>query len=94
MQSPFAEAKELHEADLLETEAGSVDAKAARLHHADAVTYDLTVGGLYTYYVMDGSLMPRCLMRRARVAEAGGRNEIPTGPGGSGRWAKEDLPRE
>ncbi|MEX2980314.1 LamG-like jellyroll fold domain-containing protein [Streptomyces sp. C36] len=54
-QSSFVEAKDLHEGDLLETEDGNVEVKAVRLYHADAVTYDLTVDGLHTYYVLAGA---------------------------------------
>lgn len=54
-QSSFVEAKDLHEGDLLETEDGNVEVKAVRLYHADAVTYDLTVDGLHTYYVLAGT---------------------------------------
>ncbi|MEV4442187.1 LamG-like jellyroll fold domain-containing protein [Streptomyces sp. NPDC049577] len=53
-QTSFVEAKDLHEGDLLETEDGNVEVKSIRLYHADAVTYDLTVDGLHTYYVVAG----------------------------------------
>ncbi|MFG2183231.1 LamG-like jellyroll fold domain-containing protein [Streptomyces abikoensis] len=53
-QSSFVEAKDLHEGDLLQTETGDVEVTAVRLYHADAVTYDLTVDGLHTYYVVAG----------------------------------------
>ncbi|MEU3353172.1 LamG-like jellyroll fold domain-containing protein [Streptomyces sp. NPDC037389] len=51
-QSSFVEAKDLHEGDRLQTETGDVEVTAVRLYHADAVTYDLTVNGLHTYYVV------------------------------------------
>ncbi|MCC3770393.1 RHS repeat-associated core domain-containing protein, partial [Streptomyces sp. UNOC14_S4] len=55
-QSAFVEAKDLHTGDLLETDDGTVEITGVRLYHQDdVVTYDLTVDGLHTYYVLAGA---------------------------------------
>ncbi|MFI1175166.1 LamG-like jellyroll fold domain-containing protein [Streptomyces melanogenes] len=53
-QSAFVEAKDLHEGDVLQTPTGTAEVTDVRLYHANTVTYDLTVGGLHTYFVEAG----------------------------------------
>ncbi|WP_414169926.1 LamG-like jellyroll fold domain-containing protein [Streptoverticillium reticulum] len=54
-QSAFVEAKDLHTGDLLETDNGTIEVTGVRQYHQDdVVTYDLTVDGLHTYYVLAG----------------------------------------
>ncbi|MFF4161007.1 LamG-like jellyroll fold domain-containing protein [Streptomyces sp. NPDC001678] len=90
-RSAFVEAKDLHEGDLLETENGSVEVKTVRLYHADAVTYDLTVDGLHTYYVLADTtpvLVHNCeLSDRAQDI----RNVIHDGSKGGGRPYKNQT---
>ncbi|MEV6212020.1 LamG-like jellyroll fold domain-containing protein [Kitasatospora sp. NPDC051914] len=53
-QHAFVEAKDLHPGDILQSTAGDVRVVTVRLYHADATTYDLTIGDLHTYYVAAG----------------------------------------
>jgi pretoxin HINT domain-containing protein/HNH/ENDO VII superfamily nuclease len=54
-RAAFVEARDLHEGDQLQTPSGLATVTAVRLYHATAVTYDLTIGGLHTYYVEAGT---------------------------------------
>jgi hypothetical protein len=55
-QAAFVEAKDLRIGDELQTPgAGSATITALRLYHATQTTYDLTINGLHTYYVVAGT---------------------------------------
>jgi Xanthomonas XOO_2897-like deaminase/Pretoxin HINT domain len=54
-QAAFVDAADLHVGDELQTPDGVVTVTGVRLYHATQTTYDLTVGGLHTYYVVAGS---------------------------------------
>jgi hypothetical protein len=54
-QSAFVEAKDLHVGDVLQTATGAASITAVRLYHATRTTYDLTIDGLHTYYVLAGT---------------------------------------
>ena len=54
-QAAFVEAKDLNPGDELQTATGTATVVAKRLYHATEVTYDLTIDGLHTYYVMVGA---------------------------------------
>jgi hypothetical protein len=53
-RSAFVEAKDLEPGDILQTPAGTTEVTGVRLYHANTTTYDLTIGGLHTYYVVAG----------------------------------------
>jgi hypothetical protein len=54
-QSSFIEASKLHIGDVLQTPTGTAEVTGLRLYHATQTTYDLTISGLHTYYVVAGS---------------------------------------
>jgi RHS repeat-associated protein len=54
-QAAFVEAKDLRVGDELQTPTGTAAITAVRLWHTSAVTYDLTIDGLHTYYVLAGN---------------------------------------
>ncbi|WP_099343683.1 MULTISPECIES: ricin-type beta-trefoil lectin domain protein [unclassified Actinoplanes] len=51
-QAAFVEAKDLQQGDELQTPTGVATVAAKRTYHTTAVTYDLTIAGLHTYYVL------------------------------------------
>jgi RHS repeat-associated protein len=53
-RSTFVDAQDLQVGDLLQTPTGSAYVTGVRLYHTTEVTYDLTIGGLHTYYVVAG----------------------------------------
>jgi hypothetical protein len=53
-QAAFTDAEYLHAGDVLQTPAGTAQVTAVRLFHANTTTYDLTINGLHTYYVVAG----------------------------------------
>lgn len=53
-QAAFVEAKDINAGDELQTTTGTATVATVRLYHATAVTYDLTIDGLHTYYVLAG----------------------------------------
>ncbi|WP_282205905.1 LamG-like jellyroll fold domain-containing protein [Kitasatospora fiedleri] len=53
-QHAFIEAKDLVKGDLLQTPTGHAVVTDVRLYQANTTTYDLTIGGLHTYYVQAG----------------------------------------
>ncbi|TML32360.1 MAG: Teneurin-1, partial [Actinobacteria bacterium] len=55
-RSAFVEARDLRTGDELQTPTGYAVVTGVRLYHATAVTYDLTIGDLHTYYVMAGNV--------------------------------------
>ena len=55
-RSAFVEARDLRTGDELQTLTGYAVVTGVRLYHATAVTYDLTIGDLHTYYVMAGNV--------------------------------------
>ncbi|THA49427.1 LamG-like jellyroll fold domain-containing protein [Streptomyces sp. A1136] len=54
-QSSFVDAQDLHPGDILQTPTGTAQVTSVRLYHANATTYDLTIDGLHTYYVLAGA---------------------------------------
>ncbi|MBO0884414.1 MAG: hypothetical protein J2P17_29600, partial [Mycobacterium sp.] len=55
-QSAFVDANHLHPGDLLQsTHGGKVQVTATHRFHDTTTTYDLTINGLHTYYVLAGS---------------------------------------
>jgi RHS repeat-associated protein len=55
-QAAFVDAKDLRVGDELQTpDGGSATVTGLRQYHTTAVTYDLTIDGLHTYYVVAGS---------------------------------------
>jgi RHS repeat-associated protein len=73
-RAAFVEAKDLKVGDELQTpDGGTTTVTALRLYHTNAVTYDLTIDGLHTYYVAAGDtpiLVHNCGKKTPRVAEA------------------------
>jgi pretoxin HINT domain-containing protein len=73
----FVDAKDLHAGDVLQTPTGTASVTAVRLYHATRTTYDLTIDGLHTYYVLAGTtpvLVHNCGgldWTRAKVNEGG-----------------------
>ncbi|WP_037907155.1 Hint domain-containing protein [Actinacidiphila yeochonensis] len=55
-RSAFVEAAELHPGDLLQTPTGTTRVTAVHRYHATTTTYDLTIAGLHTYYVVAGGV--------------------------------------
>ncbi|HEX7661183.1 MAG TPA: LamG-like jellyroll fold domain-containing protein, partial [Pseudonocardiaceae bacterium] len=54
-QAAFTEADHLHTGDRLQTtDGGTATITNLRLYHQTTTTYDLTIGGLHTYYVLAG----------------------------------------
>ncbi|WP_371484748.1 RHS repeat-associated core domain-containing protein [Kitasatospora sp. NBC_00315] len=53
-QHAFVDAQDLKPGDVLQTPDGTAAVATVRLYHADATTYDLTIGDLHTYYVQAG----------------------------------------
>ena len=54
-QAAFTEADNLHTGDRLQTtDGGTATITNLRLYHQTTTTYDLTIGGLHTYYVLAG----------------------------------------
>jgi hypothetical protein len=53
-QAVFTDAEYLHAGDVLQTPAGTAQVTGVRLFHANTTTYDLTIDGLHTYYVVAG----------------------------------------
>ena len=54
-QAAFVEAEHLHVGDVLQTPTGTAHITTVHLFHAHTTTYDLTIGGLHTYYVLAGT---------------------------------------
>ncbi|MBY8885843.1 DUF3990 domain-containing protein [Streptomyces sp. PTM05] len=54
-RSSFVDAQHLQAGDLLQTPTGPAEVTALHLYHANTTTYDLTIGGLHTYYVLAGT---------------------------------------
>jgi Pretoxin HINT domain len=54
-QAAFVEAQHLHLGDQLQTPTGFALVTGLRDYHQTAVTYDLTIGALHTYYVSAGT---------------------------------------
>jgi hypothetical protein len=55
LQASFVEAADIKTGDELQTASGTAVVLAKHTYHATAVTYDLTINGLHTYYVMAGT---------------------------------------
>ena len=55
-QASFVEAKNLHVGDILQTPTGTAEVTDLHLFHANTTTYDLTISGLHTFYVVGGSV--------------------------------------
>ena len=55
-QASFVEAQYLHTGDLLQTPTGTAVITDLHLYHANTTTYDLTIAGLHTFYVVAGSV--------------------------------------
>ena len=54
-QASFTEADHLHTGDRLQTtDGGTATITGLRLYHQTTTTYDLTIAGLHTYYVLAG----------------------------------------
>jgi RHS repeat-associated protein len=53
-RSAFVEAQHLRAGDLLQSTTGEAEVTAVHLYHANTTTYDLTIDGLHTYYVVAG----------------------------------------
>jgi hypothetical protein len=54
-QAAFVDAETLRVADTLQTPTGTAVVTGLRLYHAIQTTYDLTIDGLHTYYVVAGT---------------------------------------
>jgi hypothetical protein len=54
-QHAFVDAKDLQPGDILQTPDGTAAVTAVRAYHATRPTYDLTIDGLHTYYVVAGN---------------------------------------
>ncbi|MDT4994511.1 MAG: large repetitive protein, partial [Actinoplanes sp.] len=54
-QASFADAADLKVGDDLQTASGTAVVLAKRTYHTTAVTYDLTINSLHTYYVLAGT---------------------------------------
>jgi hypothetical protein len=54
-RTAFVQAQSLHVGDVLQTPTGNAVITEVHLYHADTVTYDLTIDGLHTFYVVAGS---------------------------------------
>ncbi|MEV7770029.1 LamG-like jellyroll fold domain-containing protein [Kitasatospora sp. NPDC086791] len=54
-RNAFVPAKELRPGDRLQTPTGTATVRGTRRYEAGATTYDLTVDGLHTYYVLAGT---------------------------------------
>jgi hypothetical protein len=73
-QAAFVEAADLTPGDDLQTPTGTATVLAKRTYHATAATYDLTINGLHTYYVLAGTtpvLVHNCDLTGAVHAEYG-----------------------
>jgi RHS repeat-associated protein len=53
-QAAFVQAVDLHIGDVLQTPTGEAQVTRLRMYQATQVTYDLTIDGLHTYYVVAG----------------------------------------
>ncbi|MER7753210.1 LamG-like jellyroll fold domain-containing protein [Kitasatospora sp. NPDC097643] len=54
-QHAFVPAKDLHAGDQLQTPTGTATVRTTRHYQSTATTYDLTINGLHTYYVVAGT---------------------------------------
>jgi large repetitive protein len=54
-QAAFTDAQNLHVGDELQTPTGAATITNLRLYHTTQTTYDLTINGLHTYYVVAGN---------------------------------------
>jgi RHS repeat-associated protein len=54
-RAAFVEAANLHVGDELQTPTGTALIAAVQLRHATDITYDLTIDGIHTYYVIAGT---------------------------------------
>jgi RHS repeat-associated protein len=54
-RTAFVQAQSLHVGDVLQTPTGNAVITEVHLYHADTVTYDLTIDGLHTFYVVAGN---------------------------------------
>jgi large repetitive protein len=70
-QSAFVEAQYLRAGDELQTPSGTAVVLGVRLYHTSDVTYDLTIDGLHTYYVLAGEV-PVLVHNCGDVYEHGG----------------------
>jgi hypothetical protein len=87
-QAAFVDAVDLHPGDQLQTvDGGSAEVAAVRAYHQTEITYDLTIDGLHTYYVLAGAtpvLVHNCDEGYADVYldDAGGHASIAVTHGG------------
>ncbi len=73
-KAAFVAAADVTAGDVLQTPTGEAVVRAQRRYHAVGITYDLTVNGLHTYYVMAGTtpiLVHNCGLIDAVHAEYG-----------------------
>jgi RHS repeat-associated protein len=79
-QAAFVDAKDLRVGDELQTpDGGAATVTGVRLYHTTQTTYDLTVGGLHTYYVEAGStpvLVHNCTTTPSSSAPQGSRGPV------------------
>jgi hypothetical protein len=54
-QDGFVDAKDLRIGDDLQTDTGTTTVTSVRLYHTTQTTFDLTIDGLHTYYVIAGN---------------------------------------
>lgn len=72
-RAAFVEARDLAAGDVLQTPTGTASVIGVRLYHASRTTYDLTIDGLHTYYVLAATtpiLVHNCNETFATRAEA------------------------
>ncbi|HZP52128.1 Hint domain-containing protein [Actinocrinis sp.] len=76
----WTQAQNLRPGDLLQTPTGYALLDAVHLYHADTTTYDLTIDGLHTYYVVAGNTA--VLVHNCDTVDGGKYGQIqPAGPG-------------
>jgi hypothetical protein len=73
-QAAFVPAAKLRVGDVLQTPTGTATVTRLRLYHSTQTTYDLTISGLHTYYVMAGSAP--VLVHNCDITTDGGRNGV------------------
>ncbi|MDJ0383208.1 LamG-like jellyroll fold domain-containing protein [Streptomyces sp. G-G2] len=82
-QSSFVDAQDLRPGDVLRTPTGTAQVTVVRLYHANTTTYDLTVDGLHTYYVLAGAtavLVHNCGTARFTVDSTGSASDATLQP--------------